>query len=954
MGQLWHCLINGQELGPFDTSHILGLVSQRTLRPNDHVRLSGTAAWTVASKIKGLFSEDSLNASPTALANRKRQWKVQLNGRELGPFSDRQLKRFAVRGDLKPHYLLQVVGDPEWREARRIQGLFDAPVAQQTDRGLPAVSPTDKYKFACTACGRTLSCYASFFRKTLPCPACKKLLTVPDLASASSSPASVSTPVPQAPPRDNEPVVIKSRRLTGSTAEPPNGLSIRKILGSIRLGGSTPEKVDHRPPKESIEFYGAGTVVDLGFGPLSSPLVYATAQRFGSAYDASLIELPLPATRSPVPPESLPYWPTYHEATPRQRGRYLDWLYGGRKDPSIELGYVFIFFYGLERRVLIDGADHAIVVDELLRLLAAYDKSNSFQNYATSLLWLTVFLTADRGGLPDETVTRVIQSTSRWDEDSLKFSLGYYGRRGLPLPTAMTVAVASYDERSVNSVVVSRHSEKFHTLFKSRLTAAYPNGFSLPAKNRERKIDYRAASGTMLAARNPQPEIASRTVPTYNPSTRHFASLATLWNQCVDELRDFDRASRRDGSGTVTSEMYEALPAELRLGEHPERSAWQRVIEFGLDDAGWPLVKISQLSQIKKFPLRTQLTKKQCETLLATADALGLSIEPDARLTGKNYRCDEVVVVFQNDGPSHDARSLAQYRSAATLLQLSLAIAKADEVLDEVELGKIANHIEREFDLSPQLTKRLEGLKHLLVARDQAETSVAQSIRKSLAVKERKVIGSFLVAIAASDRVICEKERKALKKAFRGLGIPSHELEKMLEQHDAIELAANSVGEVDADSASRTDAPALCLERIRAIREETSRVQELLHTVLSSAESEWTAGDDPASIISDAEPDDSRRAAATAVAVQADGAVAVVNEGSLLDRMPERYRAFFAAIATQTSWPRSALADIARANSLMLNAACEAINEWSTEEIGDWLIEEDDDHILIHRHLLEI
>ena len=52
---------------------------------------------------------------------------------------------------------------------------------------------------------------------------------------------------------------------------------------------------------------------------------------------------------------SLGYWPTYISLSPQARGAYLDWLFGERSDPETPIGYVFIYFYGLERRVLIDG-----------------------------------------------------------------------------------------------------------------------------------------------------------------------------------------------------------------------------------------------------------------------------------------------------------------------------------------------------------------------------------------------------------------------------------------------------------------------------------------------------------------------------------------------------------------------------------------------------------------------
>jgi len=48
------------------------------------------------------------------------------------------------------------------------------------------------------------------------------------------------------------------------------------------------------------------------------------------------------------------YWPSYCEVSPRARAAYLRWLEDGRRDESTYIGYVFLFFYGLERRLLGD------------------------------------------------------------------------------------------------------------------------------------------------------------------------------------------------------------------------------------------------------------------------------------------------------------------------------------------------------------------------------------------------------------------------------------------------------------------------------------------------------------------------------------------------------------------------------------------------------------------------
>jgi hypothetical protein len=74
--------------------------------------------------------------------------------------------------------------------------------------------------------------------------------------------------------------------------------------------------------------------------------------------EPSLIDLRLPVSRtSPSTSPPLGYWPSYARLTPEARRCYLEWLAMGRRNPSIDIGYVFIFFYGLERRLLVDMAD---------------------------------------------------------------------------------------------------------------------------------------------------------------------------------------------------------------------------------------------------------------------------------------------------------------------------------------------------------------------------------------------------------------------------------------------------------------------------------------------------------------------------------------------------------------------------------------------------------------------
>lgn len=81
------------------------------------------------------------------------------------------------------------------------------------------------------------------------------------------------------------------------------------------------------------------------------------------------------------------YYPSYSSLSPRHRFQYLSWL----KDIAqpTNLSYVFLYFYGLERHLLIGNYD--LAADEMLRLIKFHDKG-SFKSYAVhSLIAGSVF-----------------------------------------------------------------------------------------------------------------------------------------------------------------------------------------------------------------------------------------------------------------------------------------------------------------------------------------------------------------------------------------------------------------------------------------------------------------------------------------------------------------------------------------------------------------------------------
>lgn len=90
---------------------------------------------------------------------------------------------------------------------------------------------------------------------------------------------------------------------------------------------------------------------------------------------------PIDEPRPNVLVEQPGYYPTYLGLTPAQKHVYLTWLQNIAS--PIDIGYVFIFYYGLERQLLLgdyDAAFHTIVQ------LRKYHKNNSLQAYSRNAL----------------------------------------------------------------------------------------------------------------------------------------------------------------------------------------------------------------------------------------------------------------------------------------------------------------------------------------------------------------------------------------------------------------------------------------------------------------------------------------------------------------------------------------------------------------------------------------
>lgn len=84
---------------------------------------------------------------------------------------------------------------------------------------------------------------------------------------------------------------------------------------------------------------------------------------------------------------SPPYWPSYRGLDENQRWIYLNWL--TNIDKQVDIGYVFLFYYGLERHLFNGDFDSAY--DTIIKLRKHHD-NNSFSHYSNLALMLSAII----------------------------------------------------------------------------------------------------------------------------------------------------------------------------------------------------------------------------------------------------------------------------------------------------------------------------------------------------------------------------------------------------------------------------------------------------------------------------------------------------------------------------------------------------------------------------------
>lgn len=712
-------------------------------------------------------------------------------------------------------------------------------------------------------------------------------------------------------PRRSPAATMRSAPTQASKATP-------KISPLIKERSSVSRRSVWVPPGKSVSVQG----LELPGGMLYVGEMLPAARTRGTP-DPALINPRLPINRL-LPDwtgEKMGYWPSYSEIDPTCRAAYLEWLNRGRPAGAY-IGYVFLFFYGIERRVLIDArrdpearAEVPLLLAEVERLLELYGLNNSFRGYASSFLAIARVL----DGVPDPETFVPPTTRTGWEVPlDVKLALATFVDRGQAIPAEWAFAwMVTHPETRLRTPA-TRCPDEFRELFMRRYVERFGDGLKLARNKTRLKLAYRPASASFG-----QPiDAPVGNLPDVTRLTAPVAKLRQLADEVQEELSGFSRWVGRTHDRTSLAALSH-LPVEL-VTSSIESNALQTWLDEQLGSEEMAVVPTAQL--LGHWPVATpgRFTKLDATMYASLLERIGYGIEPDVRFGGPNPSKSSNVVVFRLDGETITEPTSA-YRAVSLLLHLGVAVAAADGESSHAETQQLEHYINDAPHLTAAERDRLRAHLHWLLVTSPGVAGLRQRC-DALDPLQRQQLGQFVISVAGADGRLDPDEIKTLERIYRLLGLDPDNLYR-----DLHGLAAASSGPatdpvvilppssdtpgfvVPAPPASQpSSVVTLAPDRLAAIMAETRTVASLLESVFADEDP------DPAPV-----------------------AVGPV-DGPPVATLDEAHSSLVHAVAARAVWPRGDFDDLADRLGLLPAGAIETVNEAAFDLVGEPFFEGED------------
>ena len=511
--------------------------------------------------------------------------------------------------------------------------------------------------------------------------------------------------------------------------------------------GNTIDEAKPKPETTLLRWSGKTGSLQIGDLTIRGPVAYwsdgPSSTSEPSCIDIKLpVEFPIPGGENEIPSEGAA---SYNEMTPLQRGVYLRWLAEGRMQPPPHACYPLVWFFGLERRVLVDRLDMGICISEAFRLLPFLRWESLRQGLIKYITWLAAKL-----WLPEEEILAFSRSLASVPKEILNMLLRPYADSRLPLPSvvAFTIMRASSlaAENGLGQSQAFLHSDDLLMQFAAKYKAKCAGGLILVKPKASVFVAYAPTNPTLIGDKKLVGGVLE--LPDFFKDTENFAPLIAAWKEF---LKDAFPAE------------IEPLKASDELEARPDWDSFVRRIQ-GLPDAvdspqdeegvfSEPVMtNLSALADLVGIAGQKDGKKIEAADRKKISDAArveGFLIIPHMGIAGKEYLWNEPVVLT----PFPPGDRLSQdYSAAALTLEYACALTGlSDPHTLEIMRGALGDY----FSLSSEDYARLEALSSVLassapLAGETAESrmdpnNLGESMQFWLQQEQRVLFGNFMV-----------------------------------------------------------------------------------------------------------------------------------------------------------------------------------------------------------------
>ncbi len=612
--------------------------------------------------------------------------------------------------------------------------------------------------------------------------------------------------------------------------------------------------------------------------------------------------------------QGLHYWPNYSTIGERSRATYLDWLSSGRADTRFSVGYVFLYFYGLERRVFLDRANSAErneIVAEVRRLLEIYGHNESIRNYLGTFVDAASLLSS-RG---DEFEPIYEQNRYHLQRKTL-FALGRMVAMGQPLTADWLLSWYIWHPQTKLRSPARRVFPEFKALFGYLFDQKHPDGLKVYAPERRLKFNYYAASGNfiidVIENQDHVPDVSGLSIPV---SIAH--ELAEEAAAGLDRYsRYIGRYPEKRGGFKAHVRLPEAISYLFPCLKKEELRDWAASrIETG------GLVPVEEVIEKIEGVRPEEIGKRQLTGISDTLAQVDIGVAPNPRYALRQPRYGEPVALFQLPKSAAELENPNDaYLIGLVKLVIGTLAAMTDGHIDASKKTHLVKMIEVEASLSDtERTSLQANLKWLIAVGP--DLKMIQSRLKGIPESMRCELGRVAVAAAALNNTIGAEDIQAIEQLYAAIGL---ERDRVYTDLHAFTSAPGPVAVRRADNIPRefaippppksTAALSIALDdaRVMNLMEETERVSRVLSDIFSDDED--GAGD----VSDDRMPD----------------------TGNRFDGLDASHEAVVRVLITRPHWTEEEIAALADEHQLMAAGALETINDWAFEGFGDALVEE--------------